>query len=60
MWLQNLFINLFTVSDLEFSKINFDETWDYLSEENEYDHNSKVYISDLRLSCKKIVLFIQY
>ena len=31
---------------------------DYLKEEN--GHNSKEYISDLRLYCKKIVPFIHY
>ena len=41
-----------TVSDLKFSTINFDETCDYLKEENGYDHNSKEYITDLRLYCK--------
>ena len=49
-----------TISDLKFSTINFDETCDYLKEENGCDHNSKEYITDLTLYCKKIVPFIHY
>ena len=32
----------------------------YLTEENGCDHNSKEYITDLLLYCKKIVPFIYY
>ena len=58
MWLQDLFYLLSTI--LRFSTINFDETCDYLKEENGCDHNSKEYISDLRLYCKKIIPFVCY
>ena len=47
-------------SDLKFLTIHFDETCDYLKEENGFDHNSKEYITDLRLYCKKMVPFIHH
>ena len=31
-----------------------------LKEENEYNHNSKEYISDLRIYCRKKVPFVHY
>ena len=46
-----------TISNLKFSTINFDETCYYVKEENGCDHNSKEYISDLRINCNKIVPF---
>ena len=49
-----------TISDLKFSMINFDETCDYLKEENGHDLNSEEYILDPRLYCKKIVPFVEY
>ena len=49
-----------TISDIKFSTINFDQTCDYSKGRNGYDHNSKEYITDLRLYCKKIVPFIHY
>ena len=38
-----------SVNDLKFSAINFDESCDYSKKENECNHNSKEYISDLRV-----------
>ena len=49
-----------TIEDLKFSIINFDEICDYLQEKNRCDYNSKEYISDLRVYCKKIVPYICY
>ena len=49
-----------SINDLKFSTINFDETCDYLKEENGYNYNSKEYISNLRLYCKTIAPFIHY
>ena len=51
---------LSSVNDLKFSVINFDESCDYLKEENGCNHNSKEYISDLRIYCRKIVPFVHY
>ena len=57
MYLQNLF----TFSQLsKFLAINFDETCDYLREENGHNHNSKEYISDLRIYYRKFVPFVHY
>ena len=42
MWLQKCILPI--ISDLKFSTINFDETCDYLKEENGCDHISKKYI----------------
>ena len=33
---------------------------DYLKEGNGHNHNSKEYLSDLRIYCRKIVLFPHY
>ena len=49
-----------SVNDLRFLAIDFNETGDYLKEENEYSHNYKKYISDLRIYCRKIVPFAHY
>ena len=49
-----------TISDLNFSMINFDETYDYLQEKNGCSNEAKEYIFDLRVYCKKIVTFIHY
>ena len=49
-----------TVSDLKFLTITFDETYDYLKEENGCDNNSKEYISVLSFYCKKRVPFVHY
>ena len=47
----NFFLSL--VNDLEFSTINFNETFYYLQEKNRSNHNAKKYISNLRVYCKK-------
>ena len=49
-----------TIEDLKLSIINFDETCEYLKEKNGCDHNSKEYILDLRVYCKKKVPYIEY
>ena len=49
-----------SVNGLKFSVINFDESCNYLQEENGHNHNSKEYISYLRIYCRKIVPFAYY
>ena len=49
-----------SVNDLRFSVINFDESSDYLKDKNGHNHNSKEYISEPRLYCRKIVPFVYY
>ena len=51
---------LHIISDLKFSTINFDETWNYLQEKNGCSVNAKQYISDFIIYCRKIILFVQY
>ena len=48
------------VSDLEFSPIDFDEKFNYLNDDFICNHNSKDYISNLKIYCKKIVPFIHF
>ena len=52
--------NLPSVNDLRFSEINFDESSDYLKGQNECNCNSKEYISDLTVCCRKIAPFVHY
>ena len=57
MWFK---IYLPTGSDLKLFTIHFNETYDYLKEENGCNHISKEYITDLRPYSKKMVPFIHY
>ena len=49
-----------SLNNLRFLLISFNETCDYLAEENGHNHKSIEYISDLRIYCKKIVPFVYY
>ena len=51
---------LLSVNDLRFSAINFDETCYYLKEVNGCNHNSKEYVPDLSIYCRKIIPIIHY
>ena len=51
---------LSSVSDLEFSPSTFSEKSKYLNDNIVCDHNSKEYISNLKVYCKKIVQFIHF
>ena len=48
-----------SVNDLKFLPIDFDEN-DYLNEDFRCHDNSKDYISNLKIYCKKIVPFIDF
>ena len=47
-----------SVNDLKFSPIDFDEECNYLSDDLVHNHNSKEYISNLKIYCRKSVPFI--
>ena len=49
-----------SVNDLKCPAITFSESCDYFKEENRCNHNSKEYISDLRIYCRKILPFAHY
>ena len=51
---------LFWINDLKFSPLDFDEKCKYLNDNIVCDHNSKEYIFNLTVYCKKIVLFIHF
>ena len=44
-----------SVNDLKFLPIDFNENCNYLNDNTVCDHNSKEYISNLKVYCKKIV-----
>ena len=58
MLLQICFLPL--VNDLKFSPIDFDEKYNYLNDDFRHHHNSKKYISSLKICCKKTVPFILF
>ena len=49
-----------SVNDLKFLPIDFNEQSNYLNEDFRHHHNSKEYISNLKIYCKKIVPFIHF
>ena len=49
-----------SVSDLKFLPIDFNEKCNYLNDDIICDHNSKEYISNLKVYCKKIVPFVHF
>ena len=51
---------LLLINDLKFSPLDFDEKCNYLNKDFICDHNSKEYITDLKIYCKKIVPFIHF
>ena len=53
-------IILHSVNDLKFLPIDFYETCYYLNEDFRCHHNSKMYIPNLKIHCRKIVLFVDF
>ena len=51
---------LTTIIDLNFSTINFNETYDYLQEKYGHSIEAREYISNLRVHCRKIVPLVHY
>ena len=51
---------LLSVNDLKFSLIDFDEKCNYLNDNIVHVHNSKEYISNLKVYCKKIVPVVHF
>ena len=49
-----------TIRDLNFSKLNYDNTCTYLDNKNICDTDTKKYLLDLIMFCKKIKLFVIY
>ena len=47
-----------SVNEITFSPIDFDEECYYLSDDFVCNHNSKEYVSNLKVYCKKIASFI--
>ena len=59
--LAHSFDRFYVVTKFILPSVNdFDETLNYLQGENGCDHNSREYISDPRLYCRKIVPFIHF
>ena len=48
------------VNDLIFLPVDFDEKCEYLSDDLVWNHNSKEYMSNLKVYCRKIVPFIHF
>ena len=51
---------LLSIQDLEFSRLNYDNTCAYLDEKNSHDAETKKYILDLLVFCKKIEPYVTY
>ena len=51
---------LSSIRDLNFSKLNYDNTCAYLDNKNISDANTKRYILNLMMFCKKIEQFVIY
>ena len=49
-----------SIGDLNFSKLNYDNTCAYLENKNIHDTDSKKYMLDLMTFCKKIEPFVLY
>ena len=49
-----------TISDLKFLLNGFDKKCNYLNDNVVCDHNSKEYISNLKVYCRKIIPFVQF
>ena len=49
-----------SVNDLKFSPIDFDEKCNYLNDNSVCNHNSKDYISNLKVYCKKLIPFYDF
>ena len=49
-----------TINDLKFSLIGFNEKCNYLNDNIVCNHNSKDYISNLRVYCKMIIPLVQF
>ena len=47
-----------SVNDLKFSPNDFDERCNYLNDDLVHNHNTKEYISNIKVYCRKIVTFI--
>ena len=51
---------LSSIGDLDFSKLNYDKTCTYLDDRNIHDAESKKYLLDLVVFCKKIEPYVTY
>ena len=51
---------LASIADLNFSKLNYDNTCTYLDNKNNHDTYSKKHMLDLMMFCKKIEPFVLY
>ena len=51
---------LHSIGDLNFSKLNYDNTCAYLNNKNVHDTESKKHTLDLMMFCKKIEPFVIY
>ena len=49
-----------SIKDLKFSKLNYDNTYAYLDEENGHSAEAKKYTLDLLAFCKKIKPYVDY
>ena len=45
---------LHSIGDLDFSRLNYDNTYAYLDEKNIHDADTKKYLLDLLVFCKRI------
>ena len=49
-----------SVNNLKFSPMDFYEECNYVNDNIIHDHNSKEYISNLKIYCKKIIPFVKF
>ena len=49
-----------SIGDFNFSKLNYDNTCTYLDDRNIQDADTKKYLSDLLMFCKKIEPYVTY
>ena len=49
-----------SIGDLNFSKLSYDNTCTYLDNKNLYDTDTRKYLLDLIMFCKKIEPFVIY
>ena len=49
-----------SIGDLDFSKLNYDNTCAYLDDRNIHDADTKKYLLDLLVFCKKIEPYVTY
>ena len=49
-----------SIADLDFSKLDYDSTCAYLDDRNICDVDTKKYLLDLLVFCKKIGLYMTY